>query len=137
MKKLLALLLLSPLVLAQDTTLDCSASSISFPDMSPTSLDNSSFMTLTINVDKKLVDVFINTWGSAPNIGYEVQGKQMIEFEVTTHTMGNEALINRFSLNRISGELVEKIGVYSVPSRRFVRNISTTYGTCVKKKSLF
>ena len=94
-------------------------------------------MTLTINVDKKLVDVFINTWGSAPNIGYGVKGKQMIEFEVTTHTMSNEALINKFSLNRISGELVEKIGVYSLPSRKFVRNVSTTYGICIKKKSLF
>ena len=137
MKKLLGLLLLSPLISGEQNILDCSANSLRASGLPTTKLDGSSYMSLTINSDKKLVDVYINTWGFASNINYITKGNQTIEFEVIINRGEQTNLINNYTLNRISGEFVEKTNKYSSSNKKFIENLFTTYGICSKKKAIF
>ena len=137
MQKLLALLLLSPLISGEQNILDCSANSFRASGLPITKLDGSSYMSVTINSDKKLVDVYINTWGLASNINYIPKGNQTIEFEVIINRSEETNLINKYTLNRISGEFVEKTNKYSSPNKKFIENLFTTYGVCSKKKAIF
>jgi hypothetical protein len=129
MKKLLTLLLISPLAFAETVNLNCSQeSSYFFQDKTSMTLDGSPFVFLRIDTDKKTLRANFATseLGSySSDIKYIEDGNSIINFNIPMYADGYESFIYDVTLNRVTGK-------YSIKSP-----IDILYGKCKAQKGIF
>jgi len=129
MKRLLTLLLLSPLAFAETVNLNCSQeSSYFFQDKTSMTLDGSPFVFLRIDTDKKTLRANFATseLGSySSDIKYIEDENSIIKFNIPMYADGDESFIYDVTLNRVTGE-------YSIKSP-----IDIIYGRCKAQKRIF
>ena len=129
MKRLLTLLLLSPLAFAETVNLNCSQeSSYFFQDKTSMTLDGSPFVFLRIDTDKKTLRANFATsdLGSySSDIKYIEDENSIIKFNIPMYADGDESFILDVTLNRVTGK-------YSIKSP-----IDISYGKCKAQKGIF
>ena len=129
MRKLLTLLLLSPLAFAETVNLNCSQeSAYFFQDKTTMTLDGSSYVFLRIETDKKTLRVNFATseLGSfSSDIKYIEDGNSIIKFNIPMYADGYESILFESTLNRVTGK-------YSIKNP-----VDIIYGRCKVQKGIF
>ena len=88
-------------------------------------------------LDKRQIKAVIDAVKHYQTFNVSINSDRYIEFEVIINRGEQTNLINNYTLNRISGEFVEKTNKYSSSNKKFIENLFTTYGICSKKKAIF
>ena len=127
MKKLLTLLLLSPLAFAETVNLNCSQeSAYFFGDKTTMTLDGSSYVFLRIDTDKKTLRVNFATSeldSFSSDIKYIEDKNSIIKFNI--YANGYESILYESTLNRVTGK-------YSMKNP-----VDIIYGRCKVQKGIF
>lgn len=121
MKKLLAVLLLSPLAFTETVNLNCFSESVYFiHDKTSMTLDGSSYLFLRIDTDKNTLRANFETLelGSfSSDIKYIEEENSIIKFNIPMYAGDYEPIILEGTLNRVTGKISVKSPVDIIYAR--------------------
>ena len=140
MKKLLALLLLSPLVVSEEIYLACATQNETFSGLGEATKYNGDInFTLIINSVDKTLDIYNSNEGNATKVKYKQKDKQNIFFysQIEVSKDKTEVMTADYFLNRYTGDFRKENNIYELPSGNLSRNWSIERGFCKQKEAVF